>query len=111
MSSQTGITARTQQVYLTDTDSYLWALNRKTGNVTWRQEQLKARRLTTPAIIGKSVVVGDAEGYLHWLDRKDGHFMARAKVNNSPIQSAPLISHGTVYVMTQNGQLSAYQTS
>ena len=50
------------------------------GLVNWRQTALEARNVSGPAIMGNYIVVGDAEGYLHWMSKRDGHFAARVNV-------------------------------
>jgi len=58
--------------------------------------------------MGRYVVVGDAEGYLHWLGRTDGHFAAREKVG-AGMYSAPIVENGVLYALTNGGTLVAYR--
>ena len=48
------------------------ALKRRTGVEVWRNESLKRRSLSAPAVVGDYVVVADLEGYVHWFDRATG---------------------------------------
>lgn len=108
ISSYTGLTADPNRVYVTDARSDVWGFNADTANVDWRQTALEARNITGPAAIGNYLVVGDAEGYLHWMSKQDGHFVARVKVNKSGIVATPIVSNNTLYVLTKDGHLSAY---
>ena len=57
--------------------------------------------------MGNYIVVGDAQGYLHWLDKRDGHFAAREFAGTS-IYAAPIVENNMVYTLTANGYLVAY---
>jgi outer membrane protein assembly factor BamB len=109
MSSFTGLTVDSQRLYVSDAKSYLWAFDRESGTVDWRQVQLEARNISGPAMIGNYIVVGDGQGYLHWLSKQDGHFVARSRVNNSAIRVVPIVDNDVVYVLTREGYLSAYK--
>ena len=68
---------------------------------------MQYRKLSAPAIVGDSVVVGDLEGYLHFLDTSDGRLVARLKAGSGPILGAPLVSGDTVYALMASGELVA----
>jgi outer membrane protein assembly factor BamB len=110
ISSYTGMIADSNAIYISDANSYIWSFGADNGLVNWRQTQLEARTLSAPALIGNYVVVGDAEGYLHWLSKSDGHFVSRVKVG-SGVYAAPLVENRILYVLTNAGNLSAYTYS
>jgi len=108
MSSATGIAvASTDAVYVSDDQSYLWSIADGSGDSLWRQTLLLRRNITAPVIAGEYVVVGDFEGYLHWVARSDGRFVARQRLDKDPIRSQPIVRDGVLYVMTTGGKLSA----
>ncbi|MBI3171545.1 MAG: outer membrane protein assembly factor BamB, partial [Hydrocarboniphaga effusa] len=77
-------------VITTDEAGVVWALDANTGAAAWKNEELKYRRLSQPAVFKNRIVVGDFEGYLHWLDPKDGRLAARMRAGSDPIRSTPL---------------------
>jgi len=107
LSSFTGMTTDGSNVYITDARSHLWSINVTTGKVNWRQTQLDARVITAPALTGRYLVVGDAEGYVHWMDKLDGHFVARIKAG-APIYATPLVVNNVTYIFTNKGYLQSY---
>jgi outer membrane protein assembly factor BamB len=111
ISSYTGMAVDNDKVYVTDAKSYVWAFNANNGSVDWRQIQLESRNITGPVIMKNYIVVGDMEGYLHWLSKTDGHFIARTKVSNSGILAAPRVDNNILYVVTMDGHLAAYTVS
>jgi outer membrane protein assembly factor BamB len=54
-------------------------------------------------------VVGDVEGYLHWINLDNGQIEGRVRADRSPILATPQVSPtGTLVVLTSNGKLKAY---
>lgn len=108
ISSYTGMVVDHDAIFISDAKSHLWAFDAQSGKVLWRQNELEARNITGPAMMGNYIVVGDSEGYLHWLSKEDGHISGRTRVNSSAIIAPPVVFDNTVYVVTTNGNLAAY---
>jgi outer membrane protein assembly factor BamB len=109
MSSYAGLGVGAENVYVTDESSNVWALKRSNSASMWRQAKLEARRVSPPAVFGRFVVVGDLEGYLHWLRKDDGQFVARVKVDSDGIIAAPVATPFAIYVYGSGGDLTALQ--
>jgi len=109
ISSATGVAVDRVNLAISDRDGNLWLVDRRNGAEFWKNNQLLRRGLTRPAIYGSFVVVGDAEGYLHWLNISDGMFAARAKVGGKGFTGPPLVVGNTLYVMTKKGELTAFR--
>lgn len=107
LSSHAGLAVDARDLYITDSDDNIWAAAPEDGAGRWKQELLRHRLLTAPAIIGDYLVVGDLEGWLHWLARKDGTLAARVKVANGAITARPLVADGRVFVYADDGTLAA----
>jgi outer membrane protein assembly factor BamB len=108
LSSYAGVGVDDKNVYVTAADGTMWALDRETGASVWKQEKLKARTSTAPAAMGSYVVVGDVEGYLHWLRREDGQFAARVQVDKSRLIAPPIVIGGQLLVYSSGGTLATY---
>ncbi len=109
MSSYAGLGVGAENVYVTDESSNVWALKRSNSASMWRQAKLEARRVSPPTVFGQFVVVGDLEGYLHWLRKDDGQFVARVKVDSDGIIAAPVATPFALYVYGSGGDLTALQ--
>ena len=105
--SYAGMAVDEDALYVTDTQSHVWAFDRYSGASLWKQSKLQARQLTAPVIVGDFVVMGDLEGYLHWLRRDDGQFVARYDMGRAPIPVMPLVVEETVIAYTQKSRLVA----
>jgi outer membrane protein assembly factor BamB len=108
MSSYAGLGADVSNVYVTDEVGTVVALNRSGGSPLWRQDALRLRDVSAPARYANTVVVGDLEGYLHWLDPADGRFLARERATSDRITAAPLVVGQTVFVQGDDGTLAAF---
>jgi len=70
---------------------------------------LKARRVTGPAVVGNYIVVGDFEGYLHWLNRETGEFVHRTRLDDKRIL-VPCRTVGDILLaFSSSGVLAAYK--
>jgi len=110
LSSYAGLGADFNNVYVTNDMSEVVALDRAAGTPRWSQGALRLRDLTAPARFGNTIVVGDLEGYLHWLSPDDGTFLARERVGSQRIAAAPLVVGQNVFVQSEDGTLAAYTT-
>ena len=95
------------KLIVTDEVGTVWALDAETGAAAWKQEALSYRKLSPPAYFGGYVVVGDYDGYLHWIDPSDGHFVARSRAGSTPIVTQPVVFEDTLYVMNKKGHIAA----
>lgn len=97
-------------LFLTDIKGHVYAIDRINGLEKWSQLALTNRGVTGPAAINNYVVVGDFEGYLHWLDNETGDIVARHELDSSGIHSTPTVSNDILYVQSRDGDLQAIKT-
>jgi outer membrane protein assembly factor BamB len=109
MSSHVGLGVDFSNVYVTDEDSFVWALSRGSGASEWKLEALGNRIVTAPVPFDEYVAVGDFEGYVHLLSRYDGHIAGRVKVDSKGIHARPLVTGNVLYVYGNSGKLAAYR--
>lgn len=107
ISSYTGMIADSDHVYVTDAKGSVWSFNVADGEKVWQQDELKNRILTAPTLQESYLVVGDAQGYLHWIDKHNGQLLARQYLN-APMYASPVMQDGMVYALTNNGALYAF---
>lgn len=108
-SSHNGLSVSLDTVFATNDDSEIVAMDATSGAEQWKQTKLKGRSVTAPVAYDKYVVAGDFEGYLHWMDRQNGEFVARVKVDGDGLRAPVVIADDVVYVQANDGTLAAYQ--
>lgn len=82
IASSTGMLADERNLYVTDINGDVWALSRRNGGTMWKQSALHQRALTAPVRQGRYIIVGDFDGYLHWLNKEDGRLVARSRIQS-----------------------------
>ena len=79
------------------------------GELAWTNERLLYRGLSAPLSAGKTVMLGDVDGQVHFLSREDGKTLLRLPTDGSPVVSQPVLAGSTVLVVTRNGGLFAFR--
>ena len=103
------VAVASDRLLVTDPSGSVWALDKNGGGAFWQQDKLKNRSLTSPAVQGDYAVVGDYEGYLHWLKLDTGDFAARMRVGHDALRASPVVADGVLVVQDVDGGLSAYR--
>ena len=98
-------------VYVTTDDSTVVAFKRGNGDILWQHDQLYRRDIGAPAALGDYLVTIDKHGYLHMLKQEDGSFAYRFEPPGKGFRSPPLVVRDTLYLLSNNGRLSAYHVA
>lgn len=96
-------------IFGADASDRMTAWRTANGDVAWTHERFLNRGLSGPLSAGKTVVVGDFQGYVHFLSRETGETLLRLPTDGSAIVGAPVRAGGTILVATRNGGLYAFR--
>lgn len=96
-------------VFGVESDSKVLAWQRQGGQPAWTQESMRFRGLSAPLVWGRSVVLGDDNGLLHFLSRQDGQVMQRMSTDGSPITGKPVLVGQNLVVVTRTGGIFAFR--
>jgi outer membrane protein assembly factor BamB len=107
-SSYTGTAQSPELVFSSNERSYVTAFAVKDGAQAWENTQLMFREVGEPMAVGKVLLLGDAQGYVHALSQAKGEMLARIRHDSSPITAAPIAVTGLILVQSQGGKLAAY---
>ncbi|WP_369792137.1 outer membrane protein assembly factor BamB [Herminiimonas sp. CN] len=110
LSSDVGIGVDERYVFAADERGAVTAFTRDAGMNVWRNDKLMNRRLSTPTSFGRAVVVGDGQGYIHFLSRETGAFLGRTSTGGGAILSAPVVAGTNLIFQTQSGAVVALTT-
>jgi len=108
-SSTSGLAQDDRAVVAADDWSVVSAFDATTGTQLWKNDKLKNRELSVPFILGHAAVLGDYQGFVHFLSRDDGTLVARMKTDGSAITAAPVLAGETLVVQTHDGDLYGYR--
>jgi outer membrane protein assembly factor BamB len=96
-------------VYGVESDSKVLAWQRQTGQPAWSQEALRFRGLSAPLLMGRSLVLGDDKGLVHFLSRQDGQALQRLSTDGSAITGKPVAAGPTLVVVTRTGGVFGFR--
>lgn len=105
-STYRGLASGNNTIYLSADNDVVHAVDTQSAAEVWRQDLLLNRSITSPATLSDQIVVGDNQGYLHFLAQEDGRFVARYKVGGALIGDL-LVKNKVLYALSNNGRLTA----
>ena len=80
--SYIGMAVDPYRIYVVDSNSKIWALDKSNGVAQWKQDSLLRRSATKPVLHSNYIVLGDFNGYLHWIKRDSGELTARVRLDS-----------------------------
>ena len=105
----TGVSGDAGLVIGSEADGHLTAWNRTDGEKRWSLERYRFRHLSAPLVAGRTLIVGDDSGNLHFLNKEDGAPLNRVMTDDSGIAVAPVLSGKTLIVVSRSGGVYAYR--
>ena len=96
-------------VFAGDGSDRLSARRRASGESVWLSDKFQNRKLSGMLSIGKVLVFGDLDGYVHFLDRATGAPLLRLPTNGSQIVGTPVRAGNTLAVTTVDGSVYAFR--
>ena len=94
-----------------DASDRITAWRADSGEVLWTSEKLMNRGLSGMLAVGPTVVVGDADGYVHFLATTSGELQLRLVTDGTPVTTTPVVSGNTVLVITRDGGAFAFRSN
>jgi outer membrane assembly lipoprotein YfgL len=104
-----GVGGDDQFVFGADGSDRVTARKRQNGDLVWTSERFLHRALSAPLAIGRTVVMGDFEGQVHFLARDTGEPLLRLPTDGSAVVGAPVLWENTLLVATRKGGLFAFR--
>ncbi len=105
----TGLTGDNDAVFGAEFDGRLLAWSRSNGSRIWESNRLQYRHLSAPLLLGRSIVVGDGAGLVHFLSREDGSPLNRLTTDGSAVEEAPVLAVDTLIVVTRKGGVFGFR--
>lgn len=107
-SSVNGLAEGLGNVYVTDTEGHVLAVDSKSGKVVWKQSDYQYHQLTGPTVVGSVLAAGDDKGKIHLLGQSDGQVRGRFSVGSDAVVNVQGVGD-VLYVWDEDGGLSAWQ--
>lgn len=104
-----GVHGDAETIFGSESNGNVLAWRRDDGSRVWFSDRLKLRKLTAPLLLGRSVIIGDSEGVVHFLSRTDGAPLNRVSTDSSGVAAAPVVAADTLVVVTRNGVVFGFR--
>ena len=104
-----GVSGDERFLYGTESDGSVTAWRRADGERAWQMSRFKNRELTAPLAVGRSLIIGESTGTLHFVSREDGALLNRVTPDGSAITVTPVLAGSTVVVVTAKGGVFGYR--
>ena len=107
ISSYNGLARGDRKIFIVDEASVIWALNEEDGISVWKQTELERRFITDPVFFNNHIIVGDFEGYVHWLSAETGEIVNRTRLDRNSILAPAAVSDDIVVLRSSSGKTIA----
>ncbi|MES2980339.1 MAG: outer membrane protein assembly factor BamB [Pseudomonadota bacterium] len=104
-----GVAGDADLIFGTEADGTVVAWSRREGDRKWSTERLRYRQLSAPRVVGRSIAIGDASGFVHLLSRTDGSLLNRLATDGSAIAATPVLVGNTLVVVTRSGGIFGFE--
>lgn len=108
-SGAAGVDGDESTLFGTESDGRVVAWRHTDGERQWVSERLRFRGLSAPVLAGRSLVIGDEEGTLHFLSRQDGAPLNRLSTDGSAIVTTPVLAGQTLIAVTKRGGIFGFK--
>lgn len=103
-----GIDGDDRLVFGTEADGRVQAWRRTDGENAWNTDRLRYRSLSAPLVVGRSIAIGDAAGFVHLLSREDGSMLNRLATDGSPVAASPVLAGNVLIAVTRSGAVFGF---
>ncbi len=103
-----GIDGDDRLVFGTEADGRVQAWRRTDGENAWNTDRLRYRSLSAPLVVGRSIAIGDAAGFVHLLSREDGSVLNRLATDGSPVAASPVLAGNVLIAVTRSGAVFGF---
>lgn len=104
-----GLSFDQRNLYLSDSESKVAALDRRSGAEIWKSDALLNRYLTRPNVVDSYLIVGDFAGFLHALDSGNGNIVGRTRFGKLGFPQAGIVVSDVYYVQSAGGDVAAFR--
>lgn len=104
-----GVAGDDSLLFGTEATGRVQAWQRTSGEPAWNSDRFLHRGLTAPVVVGRSVVFGDAAGFVHLLSRQDGSVLNRLATDGSGLAAAPVLAGDTLVAVTRKGAVFGWR--
>jgi crotonobetainyl-CoA:carnitine CoA-transferase CaiB-like acyl-CoA transferase len=86
-------------------------MRQRDGAELWRNTKIMRRALSAPVVLGSAIAIADYQGYVHYLDKNTGVFVARVRTAKQRVSNPLVGANNIVVVLTDGGTLAGFRAT
>ena len=110
VSSQAGLVADKEKIFITTTDNRLVAVDKDSGEELWTEAFDWQPHLSTPVILNRFVLVDDDQGNIYWLSKKTGNILEHSDFYSSSISNMKAVGNN-LFIWYREGRLTSVKVN
>ena len=94
-------------IFVTHKSDSIYSLNKDSGEINWRLEDLQYRKLTSGVVLGDFFIQADFDGFIHVIDSQSGLIVGRSQIVSGVkiLDSLTAVEDKNVFGMTAEGEV------
>lgn len=104
-SSSKDLTTDGKSIFMVTDKDHIIAVDARNGTQLWSNDKLQHRLVTAPVLLNDELVVADSQGYVYWIDRNTGEFVAKDFVDESGFAVPPQQLDDGFLIVTRSGEV------
>lgn len=105
-STSRGLVIDEINVYIIDNDGLIYAFDKNTGRLLWKNKELLNRNLSSIALINERLFTIDEFGNMFIIDNKTGNVLSITETNFTNGASDPISINDSVIIQSGNGYIA-----
>ena len=104
-----GLEGDAQTLWGVESDGKVMAWQRASGAPLWSNDSLRFRGLSLPLAWRRTLVLGDQDGWVHFMSPQDGQALQRIATDGSAITGKPVAVGQTLVLVTRTGGVFGFR--
>jgi len=95
-----------ESIFVVHNSGAIYSVSMETSKVNWRNSEYLNRNIKQVTLVNKNIIVGDYDGFLHYVDIVSGKTIGREKISSSSIINIKLVENKLIIHDSSNNLFS-----
>ena len=95
-----------ESIFVVHNSGAIYSLSIETGKVHWRNPEYLNRNIRQVTLLNNNIIVGDYDGFLHYINIVSGKTIGREKISSSSIINIKLVENKLIILDSSNNLFS-----
>jgi len=95
-----------ESIFVVHNSGAIYSVSMQTSKVNWRNSEYLNRNIRQVTLLNKNIIVGDYDGFLHYVDIVSGKTIGREKISSTSIINIKLVENKLIIHDSSNNLFS-----